>query len=63
MKKKLEGKTALKSWCWGSQSASLRNTSGFSTSPAYLCRMSTGARVRSRGKTCSCHFTGTEMGI
>jgi hypothetical protein len=32
-------------------------------SPAYLCRMSTGARVRSRGNTCSCHFTGTDVGL
>ena len=29
-----------------------------SKSPIYLCRMSTGARVRSRGNTCSSHLTG-----
>jgi len=28
----------------------------------YLWRISIGARVRSSGKTCTCHFTGTEVG-
>jgi hypothetical protein len=32
-------------------------------SNSYLCRMSAGARVRSSGNTCSCHFTGTDAGI
>jgi hypothetical protein len=29
----------------------------------YLCRMSSGALVRSSGNTCSCHLRGTDAGI
>lgn len=30
--------------------------------PPHLCRMFAGALVRSNGNSCSCHFTGTEVG-
>jgi hypothetical protein len=44
------------------KNSSFSNTSRIFNSGAYLCRMSTGARVRSRGNTCSCHLTGTDVG-
>lgn len=49
--------------CCASLFSTFRCTQPFLLFMSYLCRISTGALVRSNGWTCSCHLTGTHVGM